>query len=92
MIVTGLRKIESWVVAVAIVANVSGALVLLALVAIMNVDVISRNLFHAPFRGVVEVVVFSLALIVFLQLPIIYIFFLNLSSIEEARIRGTRYC
>ena len=69
MIVTGLRKIESWVVAVAIVANVSGALVLLALVAIMNVDVISRNLFHAPFRGVVEVVVFSLALIVFLQLP-----------------------
>lgn len=69
MIVTGLRKIESWVVAVAIVANVSGAFVLLALVAIMNVDIISRNLFNAPFRGVVEVVIFSLALIVFLQLP-----------------------
>jgi TRAP-type mannitol/chloroaromatic compound transport system permease small subunit len=69
MIVTGLRKIESWVVAIAIVANISGAFVLLALVAIMNVDVVSRNLFNAPFRGVVEVVVFSLALIVFLQLP-----------------------
>lgn len=69
MIVTGLRKIESWVVAVAIIANVSGAFVLLALVVIMNVDVVSRNLFLAPFRGVVEIVVFSLALIVFLQLP-----------------------
>ncbi|MEJ6769733.1 MAG: TRAP transporter small permease [Paracoccaceae bacterium] len=69
MFVTALQKIQSWVVAVAIVANVSGALVLLALVAIMNVDVISRNLFNAPFRGVVEAVIFSLALIVFLQLP-----------------------
>ena len=39
MIVTGLRKIESWVVAIAIVANISGALVLLVLVAIMNIDI-----------------------------------------------------
>lgn len=69
MIVTVLRKIESWVVTIAIIANVSGAFVLLALVAIMNVDVVSRNVFNAPFRGVVEVVIFSLALIVFLQLP-----------------------
>ena len=69
MIVTGLQKIQNWVVAIAIAANVSGAFVLLALVAVMNVDVISRNLFNAPFRGVVEVVIFSLALIVFLQLP-----------------------
>jgi TRAP-type mannitol/chloroaromatic compound transport system permease small subunit len=69
MIVTGLRKIQSIAVTVAIIANVSGAFVLLALVAIMNVDVISRNLFNAPFRGVVEMVIFSLALIVFLQLP-----------------------
>lgn len=69
MIVSALRKIESWVVAIAIVANVSGAFVLLTLVAIMNVDIVSRNIFNAPFRGVVEVVIFSLALIVFLQLP-----------------------
>lgn len=69
MIVTGLRKIQGVVVAIAIAANVSGAFVLLALVGVMNVDVISRNLFNAPFRGVVEVVIFSLALIVFLQLP-----------------------
>jgi TRAP-type C4-dicarboxylate transport system permease small subunit len=64
-----LRKIEKVVVKIAILANVSGALVLLALVAVMNVDVVSRNLFNAPFRGVVEIVIFSLALIVFLQLP-----------------------
>ena len=69
MVVTALHKIQSWVVAIAILANVSGAFVLLALVAIMNVDVVSRNLFNAPFRGVIEVVIFSLALIVFLQLP-----------------------
>lgn len=69
MIVTGLRKIESWVVTIAIIANVSGAFVLLTLVAIMNVDVVSRNLLNAPFRGVVEVVIFLLAFIVFLQLP-----------------------
>lgn len=64
-----LRKIEKVVVRIAILANVSGAFVLLALVAAMNADVVSRNLFNAPFRGVVEIVIFSLALIVFLQLP-----------------------
>lgn len=53
----------------AILANVTGALVLFALVIIMNIDVVSRGVFHAPLRGVVEVVVFSLILIVFLQLP-----------------------
>ncbi|MBU2994010.1 TRAP transporter small permease [Octadecabacter sp. 1_MG-2023] len=64
-----LRNIEKVVVKIAILANVSGAFVLLALVAIMNVDVISRNFFNAPLRGVIEIVIFSLALIVFLQLP-----------------------
>ncbi|EBA03541.1 MAG: TRAP transporter small permease subunit [Paracoccaceae bacterium] len=69
MIVTFLRKIQSWIVAIAILANICGAFVLLALVVIMNIDVISRGVFNAPFRGVVEVVIFSLVLIVFLQLP-----------------------
>ncbi len=69
MVATALTKVRSWIVAIAILANVTGAFVLLALVFIMNVDVVSRNLFNAPFRGVVEVVIFSLALIVFLQLP-----------------------
>ncbi|WP_299192452.1 TRAP transporter small permease subunit [uncultured Litoreibacter sp.] len=69
MIAASLRKIRSLVEGVAVVANVSGAFVLLALVAVMNVDVIARGVFNAPFRGVVEVVIFSLVLIVFLQLP-----------------------
>ncbi|MGI9420430.1 MAG: TRAP transporter small permease subunit [Geminicoccaceae bacterium] len=50
-------------------ANVCGTLVVLALVVIVNVDVISRGVFSAPFRGSVEVVQFSMVLIVFLQLP-----------------------
>jgi len=69
MIVTFLRKIQSWIVAIAVLANILGALVLLVLVGVMNADVISRGVFNAPFRGVVEVVIFSLVLIVFLQLP-----------------------
>lgn len=54
---------------VAIAANAVGTGVIFFLVAIMNVDVIARGVFHAPMRGVVEMVVFSLVLIVFLQLP-----------------------
>lgn len=50
-------------------ANACGTLIVLALVVIVNVDVISRGVFSAPFRGSVEVVQFSMALIVFLQLP-----------------------
>lgn len=56
-------------VTVAIIANMIGTVVIFALVAIMNVDVIARGVFHAPLLGVVEVVIFSLILIVFLQLP-----------------------
>ncbi|MGR3500937.1 TRAP transporter small permease [Pseudaestuariivita sp.] len=69
MVIATLRRIRRWVEAVAIIANVSGAFVLLALVFIMNVDVIARGVFSAPFRGVVEIVIFALVLIVFLQLP-----------------------
>jgi len=55
--------------AVAMAANVVGTIVLFVLVVVMNTDVVARGIFHAPFRGVVEVVIFSLVLIVFLQLP-----------------------
>lgn len=55
--------------AIATLANTVGTLVIFGLVGIMNVDVIARGLFHAPLKGVVEVVIFSLVLIVFLQLP-----------------------
>lgn len=54
---------------IAIVANGLGTLTVLGLVAIMNVDIVARGVFHAPLRGVVEVVIFSMVLIVFLQLP-----------------------
>lgn len=54
---------------IAVGANAIGTIVVFLLVAIMNVDVVARGIFHAPFRGVVEVVIFSMVLIVFLQLP-----------------------
>lgn len=50
-------------------ANAVGTAVIFVLVAAMNTDVIARGIFNAPFRGVVEVVIFSMVLIVFLQLP-----------------------
>ncbi len=54
---------------VAISANAVGTLVVLALVLIVNYDAIARSLFNKPFLGAVEVVQFSMVLIVFLQLP-----------------------
>ena len=50
-------------------ANAAGTLVVLALVGIVNFDVVARGVFNAPFMGAVEVVQFSMVLIVFLQLP-----------------------
>jgi TRAP-type C4-dicarboxylate transport system permease small subunit len=64
-----LRQICHASVTVALAANMIGTAVIFVLIAIMNIDVISRGLFNAPFRGVVEVVIFSLILIVYLQLP-----------------------
>lgn len=64
-----LRQICRVSVRVALIANMIGTAVIFGLIATMNVDIISRGLFNAPFRGVVEVVIFSLILIVYLQLP-----------------------
>lgn len=64
-----LRRIRAYLNRLAIVANAVGTLMVLALVVVMNVDVVARGIFHAPFRGAVEVVIFSMVLIVFLQLP-----------------------
>ena len=50
-------------------SNVAGTLVVLGLVALVNFDVVARGVFHAPFLGTVELVQFSMVLIVFLQLP-----------------------
>jgi len=64
--VNGIRAIAT---RLAVGANVIGTTFILLLVVIMNVDVVARGVFHAPLRGTVEVVIFSLVLIVFLQLP-----------------------
>ena len=63
--VTGLSKVAN---TLAIAANALGTLVVLALVVILNVDVIARGLFSAPLKGTYEMVQFSVVLIVFLQL------------------------
>ena len=54
---------------VATASNVIGTIVVLGLVLIVNFDVVARGVFNRPFRGAVEVVQFSMVLIVFLQLP-----------------------
>ena len=50
-------------------ANVAGTLSVLAMVVIVNFDIVARNAFGRPFMGAVELVQFSLVFIVFLQLP-----------------------
>ncbi len=50
-------------------ANAAGTFVVIALIAVVNYDIIARGLFNKPFLGAVEVVQFSMVLIVFLQLP-----------------------
>lgn len=62
-------RLRALVIGIAIVANVTGALFLFALVVILNADVIARGVLNAPISGVVEVVIFALILVVFLQLP-----------------------
>lgn len=63
---SGLSKVAN---KIASLANAVGTLVLLGLVLVINFDIFSRGLFNMPFRGAIEVVQFSLVLIVFLQLP-----------------------
>lgn len=50
-------------------ANAAGTFVVVMLVAVVNYDIIARGVFNRPFLGAVEVVQFSMVLIVFLQLP-----------------------
>ena len=54
---------------IAISANAVGTLVVLALVLVVNYDAVARSFFNKPLLGAVEVVQFSMVLIVFLQLP-----------------------
>ena len=63
------RLIKLVVDRLAIAANAIGTLVVLILVVVVNFDVGARGIFNSPFLGAVEVVQFSMVLIVFLQLP-----------------------
>lgn len=63
--VHGLSRVAN---TLAMAANALGTLVVLALVVILNLDVIMRGVFSAPIRGTYEMVQFSVVLIVFLQL------------------------
>jgi TRAP-type C4-dicarboxylate transport system permease small subunit len=65
--INALHRIRKFVVSTAVIANMLGTGVLFVLVVIMNSDVVARGIFHAPIRGVTEIVIFSLVLIVFLQ-------------------------
>lgn len=50
-------------------ANATGTLMVLALVAVVNYDMLARTLANRPLLGAVELVQFAMVLIVFLQLP-----------------------
>lgn len=62
-------RVSSGLIAVSAGANAIGTVVVLILVVVLNADVVARGVFNDPFRGVHEVVQFSMVLIVFLQLP-----------------------
>lgn len=49
--------------------NVLGSCLIIALMVLVGIDVIGRNLFGAPVSGVPEVVTLSIVAIVFLQIP-----------------------
>ncbi|MEV8468991.1 TRAP transporter small permease [Fluviibacterium sp. DFM31] len=61
----GLSRVAN---ALAIAANAIGTLAVLALVVILNIDVIARGVFSSPLKGTYEIVQFSVVFIVFLQL------------------------
>jgi TRAP-type C4-dicarboxylate transport system permease small subunit len=65
-LVTGITLVTKYI---STAANIVGTLVVLGLVLVVNYDVVARGVFNQPFRGAVEVVQFSIVLIVFLQLP-----------------------
>lgn len=52
----------------AIATNALGTLCVLALVVLLNADVVARGMFSAPIPGIYEMVQFSVVMIIFLQL------------------------
>lgn len=68
MLKTSLAGLTRVANTLAIAANAAGTLTVLALVVILNVDVIARGLFNAPLKGTYEIVQLAVVFIVFLQL------------------------
>lgn len=69
MIMNLIELVRGRINQIASISNAVGTLMLFGLVAVLNIDVFARGVLHAPLKGSVEIVVFSLVLIVFLQLP-----------------------
>ncbi|MBD5770275.1 TRAP transporter small permease subunit [Marinomonas colpomeniae] len=69
ILVQGTNKLSRIANVTAIIANTVGTLMVLCLVIVVDYDVIARGAFNKPFGGAVEVVQFTMVLIVFLQLP-----------------------
>lgn len=69
----GYRRLHgavSWLVhGIALGANATGTLMVLALVIVVNYDMLARTLANRPLHGTIEMVQFAMVLIVFLQLP-----------------------
>jgi TRAP-type C4-dicarboxylate transport system permease small subunit len=68
MLKTALAGLSGVANKLAIAANIAGTLTVLALVAILNIDVVARGIFNAPIKGTYEIVQLSVVFIVFLQL------------------------
>ncbi len=64
-----LKQLARLANAIALLANALGTLCVLALVAVVTADIVLRDAFNAPLMGAIEIVQFSMVLIVFLQLP-----------------------
>ncbi len=69
MFVSTFEKLRTLLYRLARISNAVGTLMIFGLVGVLNVDVVARGAFHAPLKGSVELVIFAMVLIVFLQLP-----------------------
>ena len=63
--VAGLSRVANML---AIATNALGTVVVLALMVLLNADVVARGFFSTPIPGIYEMVQFSVVMIVFLQL------------------------
>lgn len=62
-----LSRIQGWTDKLTIALNVIGTLLILAIMILVNSDVIGRGIFNTPISGVPELVSMSIVAIVFLQ-------------------------